>query len=55
MSTTAMKFAKECREEVKYYLGRAKEAKENGLIFSRRTMIECALFNRANARKWASM
>ena len=33
MSTTAMKFAKECREEVKYYLGRAKEAKKMALSF----------------------
>nr|DAH60066.1 MAG TPA: hypothetical protein [Caudoviricetes sp.] len=48
-------FAKECREEVRYYRERAANAKRNGWECSRVTYIKCALFNRANARKWASM
>lgn len=54
MSLLTKKFAEECREEVNYYRGRAVEAKRDGLTYSRRTMIECALINRANARKWAN-
>jgi len=48
-------FAKECREEVRHYRERAANAKRNGWECSRATYIKCALFNRANARKWASM
>lgn len=54
MSALTRKFEKECREEVKYYRGRAAMAKEEGLHFSRRASIECALINSANARKWAN-
>lgn len=54
MSIITEQFAKECREEVKYYRGRAIEAKQKGLSFCRRTMIECALINRQNARKWVA-
>lgn len=53
MSKLTEKFAAECLGEVKYYRGRAAEAKKNGLVFHRRTMIEMAIINRANARKWA--
>lgn len=53
MSITTEMFAKECREEVKYYRGRAANAKQKGLSLNRRTMIQCALINRQNARKWS--
>lgn len=54
MSILTEIFAKECREEVKHYRNRAKQAKAKGLSYSRRTMIECALINRQNTRKWAT-
>lgn len=54
MSIMTEVFAKECREEVKYYRERAAEAKQKGLTLNRRTMIQCALLNRQNARKWAA-
>jgi len=54
MTTTEI-FAKECREEVKHYRGRAANAKRNGWETSRALHIRLALMNRANARKWASM
>lgn len=52
--TLSQQFAKDCRDEVKYYLSRAKQAKAQGLPFCRRTCLEMALENRKNARKWAS-
>lgn len=45
-------FAKECREEVKYYRGRAADAKRNGFNIARLTYVKAALINRSNARKW---
>lgn len=54
MCATTKRFAEEFRQDVKYYRERAKASKSNGLHGVRAFMLKQALFNRANARKWAA-
>ena len=45
-------FAKECRDEQKYYFERSKMAKAEGLLNCRRVYLGLAWQNRRQARKW---